>query len=73
LVGPAPFIIALIPTTGLVQGSLTFLGRGFAMIIVKTFGKSHAAAIRNGYNDDLDIDMFISTLLFEWFYIAYST
>jgi hypothetical protein len=32
------------------------------MIMVKAFGRSHAAAIRNGYNDDQDTDMFISSV-----------
>jgi hypothetical protein len=62
LVGPAPFIIALVPFTSLVQGTVTFFGTGFAMIMVKAFGRSHAAANRNGYNDDQDTDMFISSV-----------
>jgi len=51
-----------VPTTSLVQGTVTFLGTGFAMIMVKTFGRSHATGIRNGYNDDLKTDMFISSV-----------
>lgn len=40
LVGPAPFITTLIPTTGLIQGSAAIIGTGYAMIIVSTFGRS---------------------------------
>lgn len=61
LVGPAPFITTLQPTTGLIQGSAAILGAGYAMVMVSTFGRSQAAAVRHGYNDDLDTYMFISS------------
>jgi hypothetical protein len=61
LVGPAPFITTLIPTTGLIKGSAAIIGTGYAMIIVSTFGRSQSAAIRNGQSDDLDTYMFISS------------
>ena len=61
LVGPVPFITTLVPTTGLIQGSGAILGTGYSMIMVSTFGRSQSAAIRNGYNDDLDTYMFISS------------
>jgi hypothetical protein len=70
LVGPVPFITTLIPTTGLIQGSSAILGTGYAMIMVSTFGRSQSAAIRNGYNDDLDTYMFISSKL-NFFYLVY--
>ncbi len=62
LVGPAPFLPNLVPTTGLIQGSGAILGTGYAMILVSTFGRSHHAALRHGFNDDLDTYMFISSM-----------
>ena len=61
LVGPVPFLPNLMPTTGLIQGSGAILGTGYSMILVSTFGRSHHAAIRHGFNDDLDTYMFISS------------
>ena len=61
LVGPAPFLSSLVPTTGLIQGSGAILGTGYGLIVVSTFGRSHRAAMRHGFNDDLDTYMFISS------------
>jgi hypothetical protein len=61
LVGPAPFITSLVPTTGLIKGAAAIFGIGYPMIVVTTFGRSQAAAIRNGYHDDLDTYFFISS------------
>ena len=61
LVGPVPFLTNILPTTSLIQGSAAILGAGYAMVMVSTFGRSQSAAIRNGYNDDLDTYMFISS------------
>ncbi len=62
-VGPAPLFQDLVPTSQLIKSSGAVLGTGFAMVTVSTFGRSQAAAIRNGYNDDLDTYMFISSKL----------
>ena len=61
LIGPVPFLTNILPTTSLIQGSAAILGAGYAMVMVSTFGRSQSAAIRNGYNDDLDTYMFISS------------
>ena len=61
LIGPAPFLTNLLPSTSLIQGSAAILGAGYAMVMVSTFGRSQSAAIRHGYNDDLDTYMFISS------------
>jgi hypothetical protein len=45
----------------LIQGSAGILSGGYAMIMVSTFGRAQAAAIRKGYNDDLDTYIFISS------------
>ena len=47
--------------SGLIQGSAGILSGGYAMIMVSTFGRAQAAAIRKGYNDDLDTYIFISS------------
>ena len=61
LIGPAPFLTNLLPSTGLIQGSAAILGTGYAMVMVSTLGRSQSAAIRLGYNEDLDTYMFISS------------
>jgi hypothetical protein len=61
LVGPAPFITSLVLTTDLVKGVAVIIGVGYSMIMVSTFGRSQAAAIRNGYHNDLDTYLFISS------------
>ncbi len=61
LIGPAPFLKNLVPTTSLIQGTGAVLGTGYGMVVVSTFGRSQSAAIRHGYNDDLDTYMFISS------------
>ena len=61
LVGPAPFITSLVPSTGLIKGAAAIMGTGYPLIMVSTFGRSQAAALRNGYHDDLDTYIFISS------------
>jgi len=60
LVGPARFLPNLVPAVGLIQGSAAILGTGYGLIVVSSFGRSHRAAMRHGFNDDLDTYMFIS-------------
>jgi hypothetical protein len=43
------------------QASAAILAMGYAMIMVSTFGRAQAAAIRNGFNDDLDTYIFVSS------------
>ncbi len=42
LVGPAPFLTSLVPTTGLIKGAAAIFGIGYPMIVVTTFGRSFA-------------------------------
>ena len=60
-IGPAPFLPDLLPNSISIKCSVGILGAGFAMVTVSTFGRSQSAAIRHGYNDDLDTYMFISS------------
>jgi hypothetical protein len=59
LIGPVPFI-PITPTVPLIQGSLAILGLGYGMVMVSTFGRSQRAAIRKGFNDDMDTYLIIS-------------
>ena len=65
LIGPVRFLTNLKPTRTLIQCSAAILGSGYAMVMVSAFGRSQAAAIRNGFNSDLDTYMFISSKLLE--------
>ncbi len=65
LIGPVPFIKSMAPTTVIIKCLTGILGAGYAMVMVSTFGRSQAAAVRHGYNDDLDTYMFISSKLFN--------
>ena len=60
-VGPVPFVKALPTSVGLIQASTAMMGAGYALIMVSTFGRAQAAAIRNGFNDDLGTYVFISS------------
>jgi len=60
-VGPLPFIRFLPTSTSLIQGSSAFLGTGYAMLGVSTFSRSQSAAITNGFNDDQETYMFVSS------------
>jgi hypothetical protein len=59
LIGPVPFI-PINPTVPLIQGSLAIIGLGYGMVMVSTFGRSQRAAIRKGFNDDMDTYLIIS-------------
>ena len=61
LIGPAPFFLDSNPTALSIKCSGGILGAGFAMVTVSTFGRSQSAAVRNGYNDDMDTYMLISS------------
>jgi hypothetical protein len=63
LVGPVPLLSTMNPTKILIHCSAAILGSGYAMVNVSTFGRSQSAAIRNGYNADIDTYMFISSKL----------
>ena len=65
LIGPVPFLTSLQPTKTLIQCSAAILGTGYSMVMVSSFGRSQVAAIRNGFNSDLDTYMFISSKLLE--------
>jgi hypothetical protein len=60
-VGPVPFLQFVPTSTGLIQTSAASLSSGYAMIMVSTFGRAQSAAIRNGFEDDLNTYMFISS------------
>ena len=71
-IGPAPFFPDLLPNSLSIKCSGGILGAGFAMVTVSTFGRSQSAAIMNGYNNDMDTYMFISSnlaLLVKYFFI----
>ena len=59
LIGPVPFI-PLEPSVPLIQGVMAMFGLGYGMVMVSTFGRSQRAAIRKGYNDDMDTYLIIS-------------
>lgn len=61
LVGPVPFVSSLETSIPLIKGSTAILGTGYALVMVSTIGRAHAAAIRNGYNDDLSTYMFVNS------------
>ena len=72
LIGPLPFI-PLEPSVSLIQGVMALFGLGYGMVMVSTFGRSQRAAIRKGYNDDMDTYLIISgnylLSTFTWHYI----
>jgi hypothetical protein len=59
LIGPIPFL-PLTPSVPLIQGAVALSGLGYGMVLVSTFGRSQKAAIRKGYNDDIDTYLIIS-------------
>jgi hypothetical protein len=59
LIGPVPFL-PLTPTVPLIQASMAICGLGYGMVLVSTFGRSQRAAIRKGFNDDMDTYLIIS-------------
>ena len=60
-VGPLPFIKSLPTSISLIQGSSAFLGTGYAMLGVSTFARSQSAAIMNGFSEDQETYMFVSS------------
>ena len=59
LIGPVYFI-PFETSLALIQGSMAVMGLSFGLILVSTFGRSQRAAIRNGYNSDIDTYLIIS-------------
>ena len=44
----------------ILQGSVAIIGFGYALVMVSTFGRAQSAALRKGFNDDLDTYLLIS-------------
>ena len=59
LIGPAYFM-PFETSLPLIQGSMGVIGLSYGLILVSTYGRSQRAAIRNGYNDDMDTYLIIS-------------
>ena len=59
LVGPVNFM-PFQTSISVIQGSMAIIGLGYGLIVVSTFGRSHRAAIRNGYSNDMDTYLIIS-------------
>ena len=58
-VGPVPFI-SIETKLSLIQGMAGLLGFGYASIVVSSYGRSQKAAMKLGYNDDIDTYIVIS-------------
>ena len=59
LIGPVYFV-PFETSLGLIQGSMAIIGLSNGFILVSTYGRSQRAAIRNGFNDDMDTYLIIS-------------
>ena len=42
------------------QGSVAMIGFGYAQVMVSTFGRAQSAAVRKGFNDDIDTYLLIA-------------
>lgn len=58
-VGPVPFI-SIGTKLSIIQGMAGLLGFGYATIVVSSFARSQKAAMKLGYNDDIDTYIVIS-------------
>ena len=58
-VGPVPFI-TIETKLSIIQGMAGVLGFGYAAIVVSSFGRSQRAAMKLGYNDDINTYIAIS-------------
>ena len=61
-IGPLPSL-ALQPSYGLITGSVALIAFGYANVMVSTFSRAQGAAIRCGFERDIDTYLLISGLL----------
>lgn len=59
LIGPVYFM-PFGTSLGLIQGCMAVLGLSNGLILVSTFSSAQRAAIRNGFNNDIDTYLIIS-------------
>ena len=59
MLAPLPFM-NISPNAGLIYGSITLIGIGSGLVQVTTVVRSHGAAIRLGFDDDLPTYLLIS-------------
>lgn len=59
LIGPLPSL-ALQPSYGLITGSVALVAFGYANVMVSTFSRAQGAAIRCGFEKDIDTYLLIS-------------
>ena len=64
LIGPLPSL-ALQPSFGLITGSVVLVGFGYANVMVSTFSRAQGAAIRSGFERDIDTYLLISGQLHQ--------
>ena len=64
LIGPLPSV-ALQPSFGLITGSVVLVGFGYANVMVSTFSRAQGAAIRSGFERDIDTYLLISGQLHQ--------
>lgn len=69
LIGPVYFM-PFGTSLGLIQGCMAIVGLSNGLILVSTYGRSQRAAIRNGYNDDMDTYLIISGKALMFLYIS---
>ena len=58
-IGPLPFI-PIVPNKTLIQAMVGLFGLGYAFVKVSSFVRSQNAAIKKGFNDDMETNSFIS-------------
>jgi len=58
-IGPLPFL-PLDPSYGLMIAMIAISGVGLANVMVSTFGRAQVAALRVGFNKDIDTYMLIA-------------
>lgn len=69
LIGPLPFV-PLEPTVGLMRGIMVLSAFGYANVMVSTFARGHGAAMRNGFEKDIDTYLLISSMWSSSFYFG---
>ena len=57
--GPAPFL-PIAPNVPMTFAFVSLVGIGYACVMVSTFTRAHRAAMKKGYNDDIDTYLIIS-------------
>ena len=60
LIGPLPWLTTIQPSVMLIQGSMAFVGLGYACIMCSSFARAQGAAARMGYAKDIDTYIMIS-------------